>query len=400
MKKKRFKPAVLLILLFALPLLLLWGILFRGQLDRSDTENRTLARFPAFSVSAFLDGSFQDGLEDALGDQLLFSEQVKSGVQDGRNALTSLQKSLLYALQPSLSGGYSPIAEGYNHYRNEENRIVETPRDYLDCQEHLNRLAEAFRNHPGIPLYLYFIENSRVVDFDHPDRPDEPLSRIVEAFRPDGWDVFHVADYEDYKAKFYQTDHHWNAAGSYLGYQAVSRLLHPDLPEEALFKPVKTVELPVVFQGSYARQTHVLCADEPFTVSFFDLPAHRVTIQGKKGTYGHLSLYERGKVPTDPLRNHYAYCYGGDYGLLEYDFRQPDQGNLLLVASSYSNPINALIASGYDHTFVVDLRYWESWAGSPFDPAAFCTEHNIGTILLLGDAGFFFTDEAEKGAEE
>ena len=400
-QKKRFTAQWAIIALFALPLLLAGGIVLRGQRELSETENRTLTRFPAFSWPAFVDGSFQDTLEDALGDQLLFSGAVKEGVQDARNAVTGLQRSLLYSAQPALRSGYSPIAEGYCFYAGEENRIVEVPQDYLDRQEHLDRLAASFRDLPDVRLCLYFIENSRVVDFDHPETADAPRTRVLEAFQPDASDVFRVPDWETYKKLFYQTDHHWNQEGAYLGYQAICRLLHPEDWETLLLKPEETVTLPVVFQGSYARQTHLLCADEPFTVQRFELPAHQTLIQGKRGTYGHRSLYERGKkIPTDALRNHYAYCFGGDYALVEFDFNQPERGNLLLVASSYSNPINELIAAGYGHTWVVDLRYWEAWAGTPFDPAAFCAEHDVRDVLLLGDVNLFYVDEAERGSEE
>lgn len=390
----------LLILLFAVPVLLVPAGILRGQQASSDTENRTLAQYPAFSFSSFLDGSFQDGLESALGDQLLLSGPVRETVQDGHLALQNVQKQILYAVQPGLKNGYTQIADGYYHYGGEENRIVEKPRDYLAEQPHLEELARLFRGIPDTRLCLYFIENSRVVDFDHPEKPDEVYSRVLEAFAPDAADVFRVSGYEDYKENFYQTDHHWNAKGSYAGYQAILRMLHPENWEQLLAVPSETVETDVVFQGSYARQTHLLCADEHFVFQTFDLPALRTIIQGKKGTYGHLSLYLRGKYPTDALRNHYAYCYGGDYGQIEYVSETEGRGNLLLVASSYSNPINALIAAGYDHTWVVDLRYYEAWAGTPFDPAAFCAEHEIRDILLLGDAHFFFVDSAEKEAAE
>lgn len=408
-KTGRWKQWIL-IALFSLPVLMVPAGLLRGQQQVSETENRTLSQYPAFSVSAFLEvevqddksrvGKFQGALEKALGDQLLFSGDIKEWMQDGHLALQKVQKQLLYAVQPGLKDGYTQIAEGYYHYSGEENRIVEKPRDYREHQEHLDAMARQFRSIPDVRLCLYFIENSRVIDFDHPEKEDEVLTRVLEAFRPDASDVFRVSGYEAYKENFYQTDHHWNYKGSYAGYQAILRMLHPDNWETMLAEPEETIELPVVFQGSYARQTHLLCADEHFTFQTFSLPACRTVIQGKKGSYGHLSLYQRGKYPTDSLRNHYAYCFGGDYGQIEYDFGDEGRGSLLLVASSYSNPINALIASTYDHTWVVDLRYYEGWAGKPFDPAAFCAEHGIRDVLLLGDAQFFFVDEAEKEAAE
>ena len=99
------------------------------------------------------------------------------------------------------------------------------------------------------------------------------------------------------------------------------------------------------------------------------------------------------------MTNHYGNCFGGDFGEIVYDFGTEGKGNLLMVASSYSNPINALIASGYDKTYVIDLRYYEVWAGEPFDPAAYCEKYGIDTVLLLGDVRLFYAAETAEEVE-
>ena len=92
-----------------------------------------------------------------------------------------------------------------------------------------------------------------------------------------------------------------------------------------------------------------------------------------------------------------ANCYGGEYGEIVYDFGTEGNGTLLMIASSYSNPINALIASHFDRTVVVDPRYWEKWTGESFDPAVCVTRAGADTVLLLGDIRFFTADLAAEG---
>ena len=167
-----------------------------------------------------------------------------------------------------------------------------------------------------------------------------------------------------------------------------------------MLTPRETIETDAVFQGSYARQTHTLCADETFSFQTFDLPKFSTEINGRRRAYGNVGMYEKKKYPTDALSNHYANCFGGDFGQIVYDFGTTGKGKLLLVASSYSNPINALIAAGFDKTYVVDLRYYQGWAGKPFDPASYCQEHGIDQVLLLGDVNLFYVDGPDKGVEE
>ena len=38
---------------------------------------------------------------------------------------------------------------------------------------------------------------------------------------------------------------------------------------------------------------------------------------------------------------------------------------------------------------MIDLRYYESYAGQAFDPSAYVKEHGIDTVLLLGDIKLF-----------
>ena len=71
-----------------------------------------------------------------------------------------------------------------------------------------------------------------------------------------------------------------------------------------------------------------------------------------------------------------------------------------MIASSYSNPINALIASHYDRTIVVDPRYWEDWTGEPFDPSLCAARAGADTVLLLGDIQLFTADLAGKGVDD
>ena len=379
--------------LFFIPALALLLLPVLGQKDASVKENRALARLPAPSVSSFMDGSFQDALEDALTDQLLGGEQVKGLALDGKNAVLSLQQSLLYAAAPGLKTNYVMIAQGYYHYAGDEHRIVEKPEE--QDPERLKSFAAAFEGIPREQLSVYFIENSRTVDFDRPEMSGEVYRQVTAALDPAKADRFTVSDYGDYCENFYQTDHHWNARGASKGYRAVYRLLHGT--DEGALSPVDTVSTQAVFQGSYARQTHILCADETFSFQTFELPPYTTYINGRRRAYGNLSAYEKQKYSTEPLANHYANCFGGDFAQIVYDFGTSGKGRLLMVASSYSNPINALIAAGYDQTYVVDLRYYEEWAGAPFDPAAYCRENGIDTVLLLGDVKLFFEDLPGEG---
>ena len=72
----------------------------------------------------------------------------------------------------------------------------------------------------------------------------------------------------------------------------------------------------------------------------------------------------------------------------------------LWPGTSATNPVNALIASHFDQTRVIDLRYYEEYAGHPFDPAAYVQENGIDTVLFLGDVKLFLPDPETEGGED
>lgn len=394
MKKQKTALRICFVVLSAASLLLFWLVPFIGQKELSETENRSLAKLPAFSAGAFLSGEFQDDLESAAGDQLLFSEQIRSFIRDVQASALTAEQNLLSSIDPSLRSGYTQIAEGYYAYQGDEHRIVEKLRDYRDSEAGAAAFAEPFNRLESVRKYLYFINNSRSMDFDHPGDNLRVFSWILSFLSVDAASCFEPAGYEDYCRWFYQTDHHWNDQGFYRGYLEIMSLLKP---EDTCAGPGERLETDAVFNGSYARVTGSLRADEHFVARSFDLPAYTVTMNGKRGTYGRLNAYRSGRYPSGPLTNHYANCYGGDYGEIVYDFGTEGKGRLLLVASSYSNPINALIASHYDQTYVIDPRYYEDYAGHPFDPAAYVEERGIDTVLLLGDVKLFLPGSDEEG---
>ncbi len=392
--------AGLFVALFAVSVLLGVCSAFLDRRKSSVLENRTLAPFPAAETDAFLSGVFQDQLEEALGDHLTGSEEIRSLVRGVQASALHAGQNILYTLNPSLRSGYIQLSEGYYAYNGDDHRIVERPEEKPFPEEQLAAFAERLKQ-TGLPVTLYFIQNSRSVDFDRPGHGDNICNRILSAFEgagltPAACGEFSLTDYGDYCKWFYQTDHHWNNRGSYRGYREIVELMGKGEP-----LPVGAeIAFPFVFNGSYARQTNRLCADEPFRVYSFDLPKYTVTMNGKRGKYGRMDAYLKGRYEAEPLTNHYANCYGGEYGEIVYDFGTEGKGTLLMIASSYSNPINALIASHFDRTVVVDPRYWEFWAEKPFDPAETASVCGADTILLLGDIRLFTTDLIGEGGAD
>ena len=392
MNHRRFAYYLLLIGC-ALPILLLSVILFTGQREISASENRALAKFPVFSLNSFMDGSYQADLEKALGDQYPGGERIKGFVLDAQNAVTKAETALLSAFAAPDARIYTEIAPGYYHFAGDEHRIVERPWAEGNDMEKLRRAAEPFNRADNVRKYLYFVRNSRSQDFTEPSSGNPVFDHVCAAYHADGYGCFSAADYQEYCRLFYQTDHHWNAQGADRAYRELVALL--GIADEPI-QVEGELSFDVVFNGSYARQTKDLCADEKFSVLTYSLPPMKLTLNGKRGQYGHQSLYEKNRYPVDELRNHYAYYYGGDFGEIIIENPRKDAGRLLVLADSYSNPLNLLLASHYSQTFIIDLRYYQRDMGQAFDLDQYIAEHQADTLLMLGDIALFADAQEEE----
>ncbi len=191
-----------------------------------------------------------------------------------------------------------------------------------------------------------------------------------------------LASLEEHKEKFFRTDHHWNARGAWAGYSIIYDMLAervPDLSPKLELQEFRKID-DVAFCGSYARRTLVPCDPEPFEVAIVDLPAYTTYIDGQPQQYGHREEYLKGEFEKNRFTNHYAEYYGNVIDLVEYEFENGSNRDLLLFGNSYSQAVKLFIASHYRHTYAFDFREY-----SDFSLSEFLAEHPVDDVLLIGD---------------
>ena len=120
-----------------------------------------------------------------------------------------------------------------------------------------------------VPIALYFVESSR----SHPletifPRDSEYYRYVRDHLHVDQADNLKYTTFKQYCDYFYATDQHSNYQGSYQGYKDIVRMLFGD--DEVLLEPSGVVTLPVIYNGSYAKNAHRRDSTEPFSLYRFD----------------------------------------------------------------------------------------------------------------------------------
>ena len=357
--------------------------------DINYLENRPANKAAEFSVSGYLESDFQESMESALSDQLLFAQSMKKACNQADSYL--LQR-LLRPVILTHRDRYIPYRD-VNIFQEEYllyglSRLLPGSTRY---DANLHSYNAGFAANPGVEFYLYYIETDLDMNFETGEK-----SGIYEYIREnldlpeDHMDRLAVGGFEDYSQDFLKTDHHWSCRGAYLGYAGILRMLAPD---ETPLRPLETVTLGRS-SGSKAAGVGIYGFEEDFEAYRFDYPDMTVTINGQPAEdYGSQSGWLRradeGLPATmeDELR--YGGFYGGDDGEVVFDTGRTDRENLLILGDSYDNAVIKLLCAHFGRTYAVDQRYYEAENGVPFDLSDYIREHHITKVLAVGYAVSF-----------
>lgn len=184
-------------------------------------ENRYANRAALPTPGSYADGTFQDQLEAALGDQTPFAERFKARYNDLSSKLT---KALL---KPVLENGrYYRVGDVqlFSDYLTYQTRDLEKLRPTLE--ERAANYNAIFAAHPDTEFYVCYIEKDTDINFETGERvyADDLLFSMLD-LPEDRMLEYEIPDFAAFSEYFYRTDHHWNYLGSYRAYRELLPLL-------------------------------------------------------------------------------------------------------------------------------------------------------------------------------
>lgn len=366
---------LLLVLIFLAGLL---RTVFRPK-EINEYENRYANQLVPLTAASYADGSFQDGMESALSDQVQFSQLAKKTY----NFVTSYAVVPLIAPLENLTHGYVSAGDVLFY----GGKIVYQPWTYLqtECLEaKAENLNTAIASHPELEFYAYYIEKDTDIDFTTGQKIDASESMLSMLNLPDSHKgIYEINSFEEFNERFYNTDHHWNYIGSYEAYRDVLSVLGGGEPLE----PTGVYHSGIYFSGVKSKQFSRFYSDE-MSIYSFDFPPMEIQVDGVESDYGLQDELLRGELGWVA----YGGVYGGDNGEVIFDTGK-DGDNILILGNSYDNAILKLLASHFSKTYSIDLRNYEHTFGEKFDFDSYVREHDISKVLFIGDISFYTMSE-------
>lgn len=248
----------------------------------------------------------------------------------------------------------------------------------------VRRMTEA---HPDVTFVFYGVppwgmtdiaagtgyRDANVTAWDRFVRDAEPYAEIGE---------LKVTSWSEY---FFATDHHWNPRGAYQGFLDMAGLLQEGDPDLVIKRPPfsERVVDEVEFRGSNSRRSAYLGMSEPFRAfTGYDAGVHAfIDGEQRDDVISPKGYFEN--PPNKVFKGHYATYNGGEHALIEFRSEAKGAGNLLLFGDSFSNAMEDMLAASFGKSYCVDLRYYESEFGEPFDLDEFIAEHGITHVAFL-----------------
>lgn len=183
----------------------------------------------------------------------------------------------------------------------------------------------------------------------------------------------HVSEY-----LYYRTDHHWTALGAYYAYRAWAAAL--GLPVREQVDYTVTVGSEEFYGTLYSK---VNLPMKPDIVSLYDDGMHyRVEYDRNKAyTTGLFSMARLGE------KDKYMVYLDGNHAMVDIASQNKNGKRLLVVKDSYAHTFVPFIAQDYEEIIMVDFRYSRM-------PVSLIVENfGITDILVLYNATNFIEDE-------
>lgn len=258
----------------------------------------------------------------------------------------------------------------------------------LDMQVAMfNKLANL-----DIDMYLYFPTRYELTKLK-----DNNLNSYVGIFKDKLSSKIKVANMditslEQYKNYFYKADHHWNMNGALAGYYDIMDILGK-VPVDNLEVVNKRERK---FYGSMAKSVlnnktydYILDVDKKLD---YDL-----LVNGKQAS----EVFKPRQIRLDRdylYYDYYVQYFNGQYGEICYDYHKDNEENLLILSDSYAWQIDYLIASSFNKTYVVNLRY-DKWKKGDLNLEEYMKERNIKKVLFLYEGGSMMFDQYNYNLE-
>lgn len=348
-----------------------WSFLLKDR-EFSEMENRNLAQFPTFSWKNLKDGSFTDGLEKYVSDQLPFKDELVT-------LKTDTDRLLMHDLQNGVYFG----KDGYylQDYKQDSDQVEKN----AECINELAKLC------PDADISFMLVPNSISVMSDKLpsvnnsgdqsetiDKVKEMLDEKIRFYCPMS-DLKQAA--QDGTQVFYKTDHHWTSDGARVGFDGLMKAMgEPELKADYDVKEIPD------FLGTLYSKAPSAFADKD-TMKLLTDKSNTMTVEYINEKKTSDSIFD---TSFEDKKDKYSTFFGGNFANVHITSTGAQQDKkVLILKDSYANCAMPYFTSMYSDVTMIDLRYYHIQEKTVSE---YIKDNKIDKVILLYNVDFLNTD--------
>ncbi len=281
-------------------------------------------------------------------------------------------------------------SDGEYIFYDKENKFYYLTNKYSEdeLKERLSKQVNFFNtlSNRGIDINIYIPTR-----YEYTSLKDDNIGNYIPLFinslnKKINTKVMNITSINEYKNYFYKTDHHWTIEGALNGYQDICSMLG--------VTPLDNLNIIINKERKYYGSLAKTALNDSIYDYITDIDItldYDVTVNGSKAD----DLFKPRKLRLDRDYKYYDYYvqyFNGQYGNIIYDYHNDNKENLLIIGDSYLWQIDYLLASHFNETHVINLRY-DEYKNNIFNLTKYMDDNNISKVLFLYDGGSTLFDQ-------
>lgn len=345
--------------------ILIWSLVLPDR-DRSDTENRTLAQWPAFSWEALKDGSYTKKVEEYFADQFPMRDEWTGLKAQSEHAIGKTEFNDVYLAEDDIL---------ISKIEKPDQQLLDMTFGYLD------RLVE----NTSADVSLGLIPSAAEIWKDKLPYGAESWDQKAFLDQVDGlglptvdfWSA--LTEHADENI-FYHTDHHWTTLGAFYGANAVLESMGKKPLDRTDFTPEIASDQ---FYGTLYSQSGIHWVN-PDTMEYWVKDDGLKITSWRTGKPVPSTLYDRTYLEK---KDKYSSFLGGNQPLCVIENEHLDNaGKILIVRDSYSDALAPFLAQRFSEVHLMDFRQYHG------SLSQYVVDNEIDNIIVLFSIPNFITD--------
>ena len=396
MKKENISKRICVYLTAALLAVFSMAFFLTPGKDFSESENRSLAKWPEFSITGLTSSRYTEGIKDYLSDHFPKRDELLKLINSTERISGRREINGVYLCEDRLINSYEEpvnvekdIEQFSKLTDNVENARVSIMLMPTATSMYSDKLPAGS---PHARLELWKARDGVKTGAMPAADEQETITDILNAMPEKANRIYPVtqlleAAASDEAELYYRTDHHWTTYGAYIGYTAICKSLGLEAtPLEEFEKTVVSTD----FYGSiYSKinDDHFM----PDEIVSYSHPSWDLKVE-----YADSGLVT--DTPYDPeyldKRDKYSYFLSNQHGFITItnEAVAKDAGAMALVKDSYANCLVPFLLNHYRTLYIFDTRYHKGGVSK------FVNSHeDIKEVLILYNTGTLDKDTGIGG---